>query len=165
MKRKGFSKLDNPSHEGATNTWLTPLSLIQQLGIFDLDPCAFPNHNTAIKMICLPEDGLNSNWIGRVWLNPPYGLNISKWLKKLESHKNGIALVFSRTDTNWFQDIKPDAIFCLKGRIKFLKEDKTCDSNAGHGSILIIFGQNNLQAVQNSGLQGKLYIPHKCLEE
>lgn len=155
---KGFTKLDNPFHEGKTNTWLTPLELIKPLGKFDLDPCAFPDHQTAEKLICLPECGLVNEWKGRVWLNPPYGKEIGKWLKKLEQHGNGIALVFSRTDTNWFHDLNPDAMFFIKGRICFLKPDKTKDTNAGHGSVLLIFGQNNIEAIINSSMKGKLVI-------
>ena len=156
---RGFSKLDNPTHEGKTNTWLTPLEIVNALGKFDLDPCGVEGHLTADRLIVLPECGLAANWEGRVWLNPPYGKEIGKWLNKLESHGNGIAIVFSRTDTKWFQDLKPTAMFFMKGRIAFLKEDKTKDSNAGHGSVLLIFGENNIEFVKNSGLKGILISP------
>lgn len=152
---KGFSSLDNPNHEGKTNTWLTPLYLIHSLGEFDLDPCAFEGHETAKNMIYLPNDGLAANWSGRVWLNPPYGCNIGAWLQKLQSHGNGIALVFGRTDTAWFHSLSPDLIFFIKGRIKFLKPDFTEGTNAGHGSILLAFGRNNAGAILNSSIEGK----------
>jgi hypothetical protein len=53
--------------------WLTPPPLIQALGEFDLDPCApikrpwdmAKNHYT------IEDDGLEKDWFGRVWLNPP----------------------------------------------------------------------------------------------
>ncbi len=153
---KGFSTLDNPNHEGQTDTWLTPLSLVESLGKFDFDPCGYPGHNTAKNMICLPDDGLLAEWQGRVWLNPPYGRNIGKWLNKLERYNDGIALVFARTDTKWFQNLKPDAIFFIKGRIAFLKPDKTINTNAGHGSMLIIYGVNNVMSVVYSKLEGKM---------
>lgn len=151
----GFSKLDNPSHEGKTNTWLTPLNIVRALGNFDLDPCGFPGHITAKKMICLPDDGLETQWFGRVWLNPPYGKSIGQWLERLEIHGNGIALVFARTDTKWFHKLKPDLVWFLKGRIKFLKPDLSQDTNAGHGSMLLAFGSENARAVLKSGLEGK----------
>lgn len=150
----GFSKLDNPAHEGKTNAWLTPLPIIKALGEFDLDPCGFHGHETAKKLICLPDDGLGADWSGRVWLNPPYGREIGKWLKKLEAHGNGIALVFGRTDTTWFHDLRPDLIFCLRGRVKFLKPDFTEDTNAGHGSVLLAFGRQNAGAILSSDLKG-----------
>lgn len=151
---KGFSTLDNPSHEGQTNTWLTPLSLVHSLGKFDLDPCGFPGHATADRLILLPEDGLSAEWSGRVWLNPPYGREIGKWLEKLQAHGNGIALVFGRTDTAWFHALEPDLIFFIKGRIKFLKPDKTEDTNAGHGSVLLCFGRENAGVALMSGIEG-----------
>lgn len=151
---KGFSTLDNPSHEGQTNTWLTPLNIVRALGEFDLDPCGFPGHHTAERLICLPNDGLKQEWHGRVWLNPPYGREIGKWLYKLEVHSDGIALVFSRTDTQWFQVLNPDRIFFLAGRIKFLRPDFTFDTNAGHGSMLLCYGKKNILAVERSGLRG-----------
>jgi len=150
----GFSKLDNPNHQGQTDTWLTPLELIQSLGQFDIDPCGFPGHATAKKLICVPEDGLTCEWKGRVWLNPPYGKQIGKWLNKLENHGNGVALVFARTDTQWFQSLKPDMIFLIKGRIAFLKADLTKDTNAGHGSMLLAYGRNNCGAILSSSLEG-----------
>lgn len=151
---RGFSTLDNPNHEGQTNTWLTPPWIIGELGHFDLDPCAYIGYPTAKQMYCLPTDGLAEPWRGRVWLNAPYGKELGKWLKKLQEHGDGIALIFSRTDTRWFQQLKPDLIFALSGRIKFLKPDLTESSNAGHGSLLLAFGRKNAGAILSSNLKG-----------
>lgn len=151
---RGFSTLDNPSHQGQTNTWLTPLWLINALGEFDYDPCGFPGHKTAKEICCLPSDGLNNPWHGRVWLNPPYGRELEFWLDKLKRHGNGIALLFSRTDTKWFQYAKPDMLFMLEGRIKFLRPDFTESTNAGHGSMLLAYGRENAGAILSSRLKG-----------
>lgn len=151
---RGFSKLDNPAHEGDTNTWLTPLPIIRSLGDFDLDPCAFPGHATAKNLIFLPTDGLAAEWTGRVWLNPPYGRDIGAWLERLQRHGDGIALVFGRTDTAWFHSLKPDLMFFIKGRVKFLRPDFTESTNAGHGSVLLAFGRKNAAAILSSDLKG-----------
>ena len=157
---KGFSKLDPQGHEGKTNTWLTPLWLIDALGPFDFDPCGFPNHPTAKKINTLPIDGLSIHWEGMVWLNPPYGRNIFKWLVKLHNHGNGIALVFARTDTQWFHNIRALAtdIHFIKGRIKFLKADFTESTNAGHGSMLITFGREADQRVISAKHKGLIAV-------
>ncbi|HVI40922.1 MAG TPA: DNA N-6-adenine-methyltransferase, partial [Anaerovoracaceae bacterium] len=101
---KSFFSTDPVSHKGATNVWLTPKWLLDELGEFDLDPCAAPNPRpfpTAKKMITEADEcGLKASWHGRVWLNPPYGKQIGPWLEKLKSHGDGIALVFARTETN-----------------------------------------------------------------
>lgn len=150
----GFSVLDNPNHQGETDTWLTPLDLVEALGDFDLDPCGFPGHKTAKKLVCLPDDGLAQDWHGRVWLNPPYGKQTGLWLSKLAGHGNGIALVFARTETQWFQSLSPDMVFLLSGRIKFLRSDFSVGSNAGHGSMLLAFGRNNCGKILSSNLDG-----------
>lgn len=151
---KGFAGLDNPSHEGKTNTWLTPLWIIEELGKFDFDPCGFNGHKTAKQILFPPTNGLNEQWFGRVWLNPPYGKETGIWLEKLSQHGNGIALVFGRTETTWFQSAKADLIFTIKGRIKFLKPDFTEATNAGHGSILLAYGRKNAGAILSSNLEG-----------
>lgn len=154
-----FTATDPQSHIGETNTWLTPLSLIQALGKFDLDPCGHKDHLTAEKMFCLPTDGLKEKWFGRVWLNPPYGKDAAFWLEKMDKHFDGIALVFARTDTKWLQPIiKKHPIFLLEGRIKFERPGGIVSTNAGAASMLISFGLNNTRAIVNSGLKGCLKI-------
>jgi hypothetical protein len=159
---KSFYSTDPVSHTGKTNTWLTPLELIKSMGEFDLDPCAYPNHQTANKLIYEPMDGLTEEWEGRVWLNPPYGTQTDKWLKKLDRHGNGIALVFSRIETIWIQKyLSEHGFFAIKGRISFLKPDGSKSSNAGSGSILIPFGHLNRRIILNCGLPGIFFDPVK----
>src|SRR5580765_8192391 len=76
---------------GATNEWQTPPEILRDLGPFDLDPC----QPGSIEGLFLP-------WQGFVWLNPPYGKEIDTWLQKMAGHRNGIALIFARTETRWF---------------------------------------------------------------
>ena len=51
------------------NEWLTPIEIINALGEFDLDPCSPINRkwDTAKKHINQIEDGLKTEWEGRVW--------------------------------------------------------------------------------------------------
>jgi hypothetical protein len=152
-----FTSTDPVSHQGKTNTWLTPLSLINSLGSFDLDPCAFPGHKTAIFRFELPKDGLKETWHGRVWLNPPYGKETSLWLHKLKDHGNGIALVFGRLETKWLQPYLDKGFFQIEGRIKFLNDRFEEESNAGAPSILIPFGRKNIGSILSSDLKGKWF--------
>lgn len=149
-----FFSCDSVTHEGDTNTWFTPETIVRTLGSFDLDPCTqtFRPFDTAVNHIC--EDagdcGLASAWRGRVWLNPPYGKSTGKWLDKLANHGNGIALVFARIETKWGQKVirEADAVNFLKGRIKFLRANGKPRSNAGTGSMLIAFGDENIAAIK-----------------
>jgi hypothetical protein len=145
-----------------TDVWLTPPSLIESLGEFDLDPCC-PNNlpwKTAKTFYSLEngQDGLSLPWSGRVWLNPPYS-NWSMFLKKLKIHGNGIALIFARTETKGFFEHVwdgADSILFLKGRVKFVRSDFSKNSASTAPSVLIAYGKNNTHALKNSGLEGKL---------
>lgn len=87
-----------------SDTWLTPPEILDALGDFDLDPCT-PEHmpwDTATCRYTIVDDGLTSPWFGRVWLNPPYGRQVSSWVERMAEHGRGTALVFARTETEMF---------------------------------------------------------------
>ena len=143
--------------DAETHTWLTPLNLVRSLGVFDLDPCGYPGHHTAERLICLPNDGLSQQWQGRVWLNPPYGSHAKDWLLKLGSHGNGIALVFARLETKWLKPFLTSGFFVLDRRIVFESPVSKKRGNAGTASILVPFGRKNVGAILSSDLNGEWY--------
>ena len=157
-----FVATDPQSHQGESNTWLTPLSLVRSLGEFDLDPCAYPGHATAKNLICLPDDGLKIPWHGfspgrpRVWLNPPYGREQQAWLEKMQKHSNGIALIFARLETRWIQPFLKNGFFQIEGRLTFISPQRE-STNAGTGSILIPFGRKNIGAILSSDIEGRWF--------
>lgn len=74
------------------------------------------------------ENGLEQDWRGSVFCNPPYGREISQWVKKAYSESllntNGVIvlLIPARTDTRYWHDYifnKASEIRFLKGRLKF----------------------------------------------
>jgi hypothetical protein len=152
------------SHDTQTNEWLTPPEIISALGEFDLDPCSPVNRpwDTASKHYTIKHDGLSKKWVGRVWLNPPYGYEAVHWLKRLCSHGDGIALIFARTETRMFFKYvwnRANAVFFFKGRLCFYKIDGSCPRmNSGAPSCLAIYGWQNVEAVKRSGLIGKLVL-------
>ena len=158
---KGFSGGQPQLHQGATNVWLTPRGIIEQLGPFDLDPCAAPEPrpwDTAKVHIVEAEDGLSRPWEGFVWCNPPYGKQTGIWLERLAQHGNGIALVFARTETNWFQAVakKTSGIFFYKGRITFHRPDGSSDTNGGAPSCFLLFGETALERMRRAQFKGIL---------
>jgi hypothetical protein len=162
---EGFN---TPRTEDTTNTWLTPLSLIQSLGEFDLDPCCPPvmPWRTAREMHHYPDMGcgLSRPWgLKRLFLNPPYGTETFKWMQKFAEHKRGVALIFARTDTKGFHEhvfARAKAIYFLKGRVKFHREDGSCPKNGPAApSCLVAHTEEDTVAVLNSGLPGFLTRP------
>lgn len=144
-----------------TDEWLTPPSIIKALGIFDLDPCSPLNRpwDTAKEHYTIEDDGLLLPWFGRVWMNPPYGRLMANWLRKLSIHNNGIALTFARTETEAFSKyVWPFAmsILFIEGRLHFhTVTGQRARANSGAPSVLIAYGENNVDALADSGIKGK----------
>ena len=141
-------------------TWLTPPAILAALGPFDLDPCAAPSPRpwpTAARHIELPENGLTAEWAGRVWCNPPYGAEAARWLDKLATHGNGIALVFARTETKMFHEHvwpRADAVLFLRGRIAFCDRTGKPANSAGAPSCLIAYGKRNAAVLASHVVEG-----------
>ena len=122
--KKGFT------HESTYNEskeWYTPREIFTGLGMhFDLDPCS-PGKDVvswipASQHYTFKDNGLITPWMGKVFMNPPYGSDTAKWFRKLALWGNGIGLVFARSDTKWFHEFIPmaDAICFIKGRVQFV---------------------------------------------
>lgn len=111
-----------------SDEWETPLqlfNLFDQKYHFTLDVCATPQNAKCKKYFTKKEDGLAQDWAKEVcWMNPPYGREIGKWIKKaVDSKATVVCLLPARTDTAWFHDHlyhndKVKIIF-LQGRLKF----------------------------------------------
>jgi hypothetical protein len=125
---------------------------------FDLDPCAPPGGVPwvpAKRSLSIEDDGLTVPWTGKVWLNPPYGPHTGTWLRRLSQHGEGIALVFARTETAWFQEVAPlaDRICFVAGRFFFVRPDgQRAKHNAGAPSAMFAFGERCAAALTHSGL-------------
>ena len=145
--------------ENGTNTWLTPRWILDRLGAFNLDPCAHPNWPIAREHYVWPEqDGLMLPWNGRVWCNPPYGSETDAWVERMAVHRNGVMLIFARTDTQRFRRIweVADRMMFIYGRVAFLREDLTPSDGGNAPSVLVAFGNENATALSRSGLSGAL---------
>ncbi len=152
-----------------SSEWYTPPYIFEALGIdFDLDPAAPPGGVPWVpvrRYFTKRQDGLGRPWSGRVWLNPPYGRETPWWLGRLAEHGNGIALVFARSDTSWFQTYasRATALCFIAGRLKFVPGDgRSAASTAGAPSLLMAFGLTCALAVAESGLGQTLLVPRDC---
>lgn len=155
----------NTVTDGA-DEWLTPKYITDALGTFDLDPCSPAERrpwDTATRHIGLPNNGLEEQWEGRVWCNPPYGRETFKWLEKLAEHGSGTALIFARTETIGFHETiwnKAHAVFFFKGRLKFCKVDGSVTNTANAPSCLVSYSEYDTlmieSAINTNLLIGKL---------
>jgi len=114
--------------------WQTPKAVYDALDLefhFDFDPCP---HNPDF-------DGLSISWKTSNFVNPPYGREIGKWIKKgYEESQTGKTVVFlipSRTDTRWWHTyiMQAKEIRFIKGRLKF----GNATNSAPFPSAIVIF--------------------------
>jgi phage N-6-adenine-methyltransferase len=127
-----------------TDLWETPADLFGRLDAefhFTLDVCAVVSNAKCAHFFSPQDNGLTRKWSGVCWMNPPYGREIGKWMRKawIESESGGVTVVClipARTDTAWFQD------YAMKGEIRFLR-GRLKFSNAKYAapfpSAIIIF--------------------------
>ena len=96
-----------------TDLWATPQSFFEELNKefqFTLDPCATAENAKCRTFYTKDDDGLKKDWGGQiVFCNPPYGMEIKKWVRKCyeESKKPNtvvVMLIPARTDTAYFHD-------------------------------------------------------------
>jgi len=145
MARMGRVKVDyKPRDEYYTPKWI-----FDELGIkFDLDP-AHPNFDTDVPVgdyFTKEHNGLELDWFGNVWMNPPFSES-KLWVNKFMKHKNGIALLpFAKSA--WLIEIWNDCegVLPLPYNIRFSYEGKI------NGSIflpvaLFAYGKDNVQAL------------------
>ncbi|MBY0364055.1 MAG: phage N-6-adenine-methyltransferase [Phreatobacter sp.] len=154
------------SAENMTETWLTPKFVLDELGPFDLDPCAAPEPRpwpTAKEHYTLPlQNGLLLPWNGRVFLNPPYSRRLDAFMRRMGEHGQGTALIFARTETQIFHEEiwpKADAMLFLRGRLTFCRPDGTpAEANGGAPSVLIAYGEEDVERLAQCKLDGQ-FVP------
>jgi site-specific DNA-methyltransferase (adenine-specific) len=107
-----------------TPEWSTPQDLFDRLNAefdFRLDPCATDDNHKCAVWCTRQQNGLSLAWsdYSSVFMNPPYGREIGKWVRKAyEESQNGatvVCLLPARTDTAWWHD------WCMKGEVRFLR--------------------------------------------
>jgi hypothetical protein len=96
------------------------------------------------------ENGLAQNWHGhRVYMNPPYGRAIGKWVRKAFLEGNHpetlvVCLIPSRTDTNWWEKYcQKGVVGFVHGRLRFSglnRNGQRVKHRATFPSAVVIFG-------------------------
>lgn len=156
---------ENP--EGKNDEWLTPPWLVEALGVFQLDPCAVKDGPwlLADKNFTIEDDGLEQDWEKlRAWMNPPFNRWRAKhWAKKMSDNNNGISLQIGKTEVQWFHEFYADvavSMLLMDKRFAFLDRDgnEPVDKdgkkigNCGGSPILVAFGSDNADALEDSKL-------------
>jgi phage N-6-adenine-methyltransferase len=132
--------------------WSTPQALFDKLDAefnFTVDVCANEQNRKCATYFSPKVDGLKQNWgSGRYWMNPPYGREISAWMRKAhESALSGavvVALVPNHTNAPWWHDyvMKADEIRFIRKKLSFTGAKKGVPF---WGSVIVFFRRGTRQ--------------------
>ena len=132
--------------------WYTPPHIIELTlklfdGTIDTDPCSNSKEAPNVPATFLytkEDDGLVQAWHGAVYMNPPYGTEIPRWVEalisKYESGKirEAITLLPGRIDTRWFQPLYDYLICHIRGRLNYPQSK----SATPFPSVIVYLGDN-----------------------
>lgn len=125
------------ANNSGNNEWYTPSVYIEAarevMGTIDTDPASSEVANQTVKAstyYTAETNGLEHDWTGNVWMNPPYASDLigkfaDKLLEQRTSYAQAIVLVNNATETEWFAKIASisSAVCFPRGRVKFYSPD------------------------------------------
>ena len=160
VTQAGLLKLANGAHvsnNSGNSEWYTPKeyadAVHEVMGFIDTDPCSCEVANEVVRAetyYTAEQDGLQQEWHGCVYVNPPYGDGTVeefavKLMLELDEGRTtqAIFLVNNCTETRWFQTlICHAAAVCFPcGRISFWSPERPSKTPL-QGQAILYFGQN-----------------------
>jgi phage N-6-adenine-methyltransferase len=144
----GIDKIGNKKNSFASKDieYSTPISIVQPLiaefGI-TRDVCASQKNHKLPDYWTKDDDAFTMDWVGNIWMNPPFDRNLAKWVKKAsdEADKHGgnkVCLIPVRSNTKWWAQYIPKAeIRFINGEVNFNDEPR----GLWMGMCIIIFGE------------------------
>lgn len=137
------------------DNWETPNDLFDKLNEefnFDIDLCATEINTKCNRFIgekdCAYSNNYSVPYFKCGYMNPPYGRNIGKFVRKAYlaalDEKTVVCLLPARTDTKWWHNYcmrRNVEIRFLKGRVKFINPNKRDEKpqSAPFPSAIVIF--------------------------
>lgn len=139
------------------NEWYTPAKYIDMarevMGSIDIDPASNATAQAVVQAkvhYTIDTDGLSKDWLGNLWMNPPYSNpEIQNFVEHLivqiskGNVKEAIVLTNNSGDTGWHHDLQASCSrLCItKGRIRFESPTRASNSPA-MGQSFFYFGGN-----------------------
>ncbi len=157
--------------------YYTPTELIDAvrtgMGGIDVDPASHPAANQRHRIptyYTKATNGLGRDWIGRVWLNPPFSAWedwVSKALRELSSGRvlQLTALMTTQTMTALYVQpfiARAAAFILIRGRLEFWGKhvDEGNGAGASCGHVLIYFGDRVAEMQRALSGVGMLWVPY-----
>ena len=161
------------AHNSGNNEWYTPPEFIDSarclMGEIDCDPASSCKANETVKAKIFytdQDDGLEREWKGRVWMNPPYAKPlIAKFCDALVNHyisgrvTEACVLVNNATETKWFRSLSSIASgLCLvDGRVKFL-DPKGEPGAPLQGQVVVYLGRESDRFKEHFKCHGDVWV-------
>lgn len=168
----------NAFHLSTTNEWYTPPVYIRAarkvLGRIDVDPASSRLANQVVQATTYYDEetnGLEHPWIGKVWLNPPYGRsdrtrqksNVDAWISRLiEQYRQGITteailLVNAAPGYRWFDALWNYPLCFASVRISFYRPDGYA-GRPTHSNVFAYLGPHEERFFQVFDVDGEEHI-------
>lgn len=162
------------AQNSGNNEWYTPPDIIaaarKAMGSIDVDPASSVVANRTVeaeRFYTIEMDGLLADWIGNVWLNPPYSNpEIGQFCEKLLAEikcKNVVQaclLVNNATETGWFQPTfqRAAAVCFPKGRLRYLDATGKPANTPLQGQAILYFGGSPLVFAKSFAKLGETMV-------
>ena len=173
--REVFSEVKNRPHvanNSGNNEWYTPADYIEAarevMGSIDIDPASNDIAQETVKAAVYytaETNGLDKEWRGNVWMNPPYasdliGKFIDKLVGELPNIEQAIVLVNNATETEWFGKLisRASAVCFPRSRVKFYMPDGKTGAPL-QGQAVIYFGEHKERFAEVFSGKGWCAIP------
>ena len=136
--------------------WFTPSEIIERarevMGSIDIDPASCAQANKAVKAtkyFTKKDDGLNQEWRGNVFINPPFAYpTVEQFAEKLiESFlsrvtRQAIWLSNASVGSAWWNGLVHKGLVCFPyKRIKFYKSERETTETSQLGQSIVYMGE------------------------
>jgi hypothetical protein len=158
---RGAHEINRLAHVGQSAgfiEWYTPLDFVDPArklfgGTISLDPCSSEVANEVIKAeqyYTVDDNGLLFDWHGRIWMNPPYELQmvdpfVTHLSKQYEAGnvKEAVTIVNNATETRWFRILieLASVVAFIHGRVRYWRPHGISHAPL-QGQALVYHGPN-----------------------
>lgn len=134
------------------------------VGGFDVDPASgAESEHIATTVYTEEDDGLQQEWNGTVWLNPPFSEKLAFFRKAVNEHTRGnadllVAIAPVDTSTQWFQNwFSRAGLLCwLEGRDWY-----EAQGSPSFNTVVGVFGEPPQELIETLARKGTLTEPRE----
>ena len=177
LRRRFIDETEAANFSSESVEWFTPKAYIEAarecLGEIELDPASSAFANKVVrakKYFTAKQDGIEQDWFGRVFMNPPYGkrgkdslagLFCNKAIEEFEAGrvKEAIILVNSVHSQEWQRPLWQLPVCLVDHRIQFVSGDGEENKNPTFQNAFFYLGSNITKFKKEFAEFGYVLVP------